>query len=73
MRYEGSMQVMGFVQIVVDEEGISLEEAKRKAESNPEKYKCMFVESLVFEGWETDLSKTEGDESDDNETGEEEE
>lgn len=63
MRYEGTMQVMGFIDIVVDEPGMTLEEAKKAARANPERYKAGYVESIVFETWETDLVKTEDDEA----------
>jgi hypothetical protein len=67
MRYEGKMKVTGYVDIVVDEPGLTLAQAKSKAECYPETYKCMFVESLEFEEWDEDLAKTEDDEADEEE------
>jgi len=55
-------QVVGFVRGIVEEPGLTLAEAKKKAQCNPEKYKCGSVESVVFESWEEDLVKTEDDE-----------
>lgn len=67
MRYEGYMKVTGYVQIVVDEPGITVDEARSKAERYPETYKCMFVESLEFEEWDEPLKKTEDDDEPDEE------
>ena len=61
MRYEGSMHISGFINVVIDEPGITLEEAKALAEGNPEKYMRRDVESIVCNGWETELEKTEDD------------
>lgn len=67
MRYEGEMKVTGTVRIVVDEPGITLKEARRKAEAYPESYKSMFVENLEFEDWEERLELTEDEESEEEE------
>lgn len=67
MRYEGWMKVTGMVRIVVDEPGLSRENAKAKAERSPGEFKCMFVESLEFEEWEEPLKLTEEDESEEEE------
>jgi hypothetical protein len=56
------VSVAGYVDIVVDEPGLTLAQAKSKAECYPESYKCMFVESLEFEEWDEPLTKTEDDE-----------
>ena len=59
------MLVRGFIQIVVDEPGMTLAEAKAKAQRSPEEYKVMFVEALEFDAWEEPLVKTEDDEPED--------
>lgn len=61
MRYEGEMKVTGTVRIVVDEPGITLKEARQKAEAYPDSHKVMFVENLEFEEWEECLELTEGE------------
>lgn len=61
------MQVSGLIQIVVDEPGLTLAEARAKAQNYPEKYKCLFVEDLAFESWDEPLAKTEEDEKEEEE------
>ena len=56
------MRVVGYMHIVVDEPGITLAEAKAKAESYPDTYRCMFVQSIEFDAWDEALHKTEDDE-----------
>lgn len=62
MRYEGCIQIVGFIQVAIEERGLTLAEAKRRVQLDPEQYKCGYVESMKFETWESGPTKTEDDE-----------
>lgn len=61
-RYEGRIKVTGYIDVVVEQPGVTLREARSMVECSPESHKCLFVEDLQFEEWEETLTKTEDDE-----------
>lgn len=61
------MRVTGLVRIVVDEQGTTKREARRMAETYPERHKCLFVENLEFEDWDEELVMTEADQTNEEE------
>jgi len=61
MRYEVTIKVTCLVDVVVDEPGMTLAEAKSKVRSYPESYKVMFPHTYEFEEWDEPLVKTEDD------------
>ena len=62
MRYEGMMKVTGYVRIVVDQTGISLPDARARAQGHPSSYKAGCVQDLEFEEWDEPLQRTQDDE-----------
>lgn len=61
MKISGSIQILGFIPVSIDEPGLTEAEARAKIEANPERYKDGSLNAVQFQVWE-ESKVTEDDE-----------
>jgi hypothetical protein len=64
MRYEGTIQVMGFINVIIEGPNLTQKQAENLIKSNPERYKSGYLQSMNFEAFESFEKIDEGEEDD---------